>query len=273
MNNKKSLYLRAFKRIPYKIIVIAKYLLSSAKQKSLRLKNIEEIRDKHKGEAIFLVGSGPSLDTYPDDFLKDKISMTLHLAYLKFPDPTYTHIAEADRIQWFMKNRPEFFRAQGLFCNPLFPLVQPHSILKGLDMEPHYFLKYNPRRLNIKNVEKQIKAALTSKNIKYQSNSTCLHTGIWSALILGFKNINLIGCDHSHVSSHQDDTVKHYFSSGYVDDTRARTQGFYEDAYYKMNVFTKEIGNVLKKYNIVINRYLNYEDFQNKTTGKEKYVL
>ena len=249
MNIKKSLYLRALKRIPYRIIVTAKYILSSAILKSLRLKNIEEIRDKHKGEAIFIVGSGPSLDTYPDDFLKDKISMTLHLAYLKFPNPTYTHIAEADRIQWFRKNRPEFFKTKGLYCDPFFPLVRPHSILKGQDTKPHYFLKYDMRRLKLKNVEKQVKAALTGKDIRYLSNSTCLHTGIWSALILGFKNINLIGCDHSHVSSHQDDTVKHYFSSGYVDDTRARTQGFYEDAYYKMNVFTKEIINVLKKYN------------------------
>ena len=104
-------------------------MFSIVTQKSNGLKNIEEIRDKHKGETIFIIGSGPSLETYPEDFLNDKISMTLHLAYLKFPKPTYAHIAEADRIQWLRSNRTEFFKTQGLFCNPFFPLVRPHSIL------------------------------------------------------------------------------------------------------------------------------------------------
>ena len=220
------------------------------------MKNIEEIRDKHKGESLIIVGSGPSLDTYPDNFLDDKISMTLHLAYLKFSNPTYTHIAEADRILWFKKNRPNLFKSKGLYCTPFVPLVHPNSILKEINMESIYFLKYTPIRLKFKNVEKQIMAADTGKNIRYQSNSTCLHTGIWCALILGFTTINLIGCDFSHQEE------KHYSSIANVCDSRARNLSFFENAYYRMNIFTTEIIRILKKHRIVINRYLNYEDYQ-----------
>lgn len=181
---KKRSYLHAFKRIPYRVFKILKYFLSLLAQKSIKMKNIEEIRDKYKGETIFIVGSGPSLDTYPGGFLDDKLAMTLHLAFLKFPNATYSHIAESDRLQWFKKFHPAFLNTQGLYCNPLFPLVSPNSILKNIKMKsPPYLLKYSPKRLKLKNVEKEVAAAYTGKNIRYQSNSTCLHTGIWCAII------------------------------------------------------------------------------------------
>ena len=228
------------------------------KPQSVKLKNIEEIRDKYKGETIFIVGSGPSLDTYPDDFLKDRISMTLHLAYLKFPNPTYAHICESDRIQWLKVNRPEFFQTQGLFCNPFYPLVHPNSILKNCGNKQPYFLAYNPKLLHLKNVEKQVVAALTGKRIKYSSNGTSLHSGIWCALILGFKDINLIGCDLFKEEG------KHYFSLADVGDKRGRTSQFFREAHRRMSIITEEITKECSKYNVTIKRFLNYKDFQNE---------
>lgn len=155
MKTGKRFLLRGIKRLPYRINTIIKYILDNITQRRFRFNNIEEIRDIHNGETIYIVGSGPSLDTYPDSFLEDKISMTLHLSFQKLSNPTYTHIAEADRIEFFKINNPDFFKTQGLFCNPFFPLVHPSTILKdigGIDKSP-YFIKYNPRRLHFSHIK------------------------------------------------------------------------------------------------------------------------
>ena len=255
---KKQYNLYSLVKLSKRIFINIKYIISLLEPKSFKMKNIEEIRDKNKGEAIFLVGSGPSLDTYPDDFLKGKISMTLHLAFLKFSNPTYVHISEADRIKWLKNNRPDFFEIQGLFNNPFYPLVYPNSILKNVGNISPYFLKYNPKRLKIKDVEKQIVSALTGKNIRYSSNGTCLHTGIWCALILGFKEINLIGFDFSESEG------KDYCSLGALGNERVQTKKFLKDAYHRMQVFTEEIIKVCKKFNIIINRFSDYKNYQNR---------
>ncbi|MCK4654819.1 MAG: hypothetical protein KAU01_10285 [Candidatus Cloacimonetes bacterium] len=257
-DNGKKYFQEKIKKNFERIFLNIKFIVSSLEPRKISMKNIEEIRDKNKGDTIFIAGSGPSLDTYPDVFLKSKISMTLHLAFLKFPNPTYVHISEADRIQWLKNNRPDFFEIQGLFNNPFYPLVYPNSILKNVGNISPYFLKYNPKRLKIKDVEKQIISALTGKNIRYSSNGTCLHTGIWCALILGFKEINLIGCDFSESEG------KDYCLLGALGNERVQTKKFLKDAYYRMQVFTEEIIKVCKKYNIIINRFSDYKNYQNR---------
>ena len=80
---KKRFFLRKMKKAPKNIVVVIKYLMSLTKTNVVRLNDIEVIRGKHNGEAVFIVGTGPSLSTYPDAFLDDKISMTLPLAFLR----------------------------------------------------------------------------------------------------------------------------------------------------------------------------------------------
>ncbi|GAH32284.1 unnamed protein product, partial [marine sediment metagenome] len=45
----------------------------------------EDIRDKYKNEEIYIVGRGPSLDDFPDDFFDNKIMITVNDAYLAVP--------------------------------------------------------------------------------------------------------------------------------------------------------------------------------------------
>ena len=71
---------------------------------------ITDLHRKHKNKPIWIAGSGPSLDDYPDNFLDGKIAITLHLAYLKFPDTTYRLANEYDRVNWFKSNRPEYLK-------------------------------------------------------------------------------------------------------------------------------------------------------------------
>ena len=249
--------LYTIKRFPLRIYMTIKYIVSFLKPQHIQMRNIEEIRDKHRDGTIFIIGSGPSLDTYPEDFLEDKKSMTLHLAYNKFSNPTYAHITEIDRIKWFLENKPEIVNTQLLMCNPLFPLANPSYLLKDFTKKPPYFLSYIPKRLHVKKVENLVKAALVGKRLRYSANATCLHNGIWCAIILGFREINLIGCDH------QNNQEKDYCSSAIVIDTRNRSRDFFNDAYHRMRITTDKIIDVCRKYDIKINVITNFEDFLN----------
>ena len=256
-NINKRFYLRAIKRAPYRIYIILKFILYLFWVKKIEKIKIEIIRNRHSGETMYIYGSGPSLDSYPKNFLDGKLSMSLHMAYMKYKNPTYTHITESDRIEWFKENHPDFFNTQGLYCDPLFPLMPLDSILKDIDLKtPPYYLKYNPRALKINNIEKEFKAALLGRDFRYHSNNTCLHAAIWCAIILGFKTIEIIGCDFASKNG------KHYSNDTNVKDTRQRPNEFFENAYIKMNIFTKEIINIAEKYNIEINRYLDYTDYK-----------
>ncbi|GAI04345.1 unnamed protein product, partial [marine sediment metagenome] len=57
------------------------------------LQFIEDCRDRHKGEEIWILGSGSSLDDFPDNFFnpKEKIAIAVKLARVAFPDCTYYH--------------------------------------------------------------------------------------------------------------------------------------------------------------------------------------
>ncbi|HRR03510.1 MAG TPA: hypothetical protein P5286_11480, partial [Treponemataceae bacterium] len=63
---------------------------------SAMIQNVPAILE---GQDVWIVGSDPTLDGYPDDFLKDKTAMTLHLAHLKFPSATIRYTSEYDRSE------------------------------------------------------------------------------------------------------------------------------------------------------------------------------
>ena len=47
--------------------------------------NIRHLKDKHKGETIFVLGSGTQMDMYRPDFFKDRISIGCNFVYHFFP--------------------------------------------------------------------------------------------------------------------------------------------------------------------------------------------
>lgn len=254
---------RSLYRLPYRLGVIVRYLFHLVKYNRFRFKSIESLRGNYKGGTIIIIGSGPSLDTYPTNFIDDKLSMTLHLSYKKFNNPTFSHFTEGDRIPPLIREFPKFFESQAIICNPLFPLDHPAFRLKNainVKYEP-VFINYNPARLHFKEIESQIKAAISLKKFRYQTNATSLHTGIWSAIILGFSTIHLIGCDHGFSVNGSTGEEIHYSSFTDVKDTRQRTVKFLKDNYHRMKVFTEEIIAIAKNYDINIIQHKSYEEY------------
>lgn len=50
---------------------------------------IEDHRGRFQGSEIWVIGTDPNLDCYPDDFFDDKLSITLNHACVAFPNSTY----------------------------------------------------------------------------------------------------------------------------------------------------------------------------------------
>ena len=260
---RKYFILRKIRRSPRRIFIIIKYILSFFNIQKEKYLNIENYRNKYAGKTLFIAGAGPSLASYPDNFFDDKISMALHLAFLKFPNTTFASFTEADRALWLMKNDTRFLNSQIISSSPLFPLVRPFKIFKNQLKVPPIVLPYNPIQLKLNNVRKMIDAALFGKKIKYKTNATCLHNGIWSGLILGFNKIYLIGCDHK-----PDNNNNHYFNTGDKKtekrqnaNDRGWTDKFFNHLCLRQEAFLERIINECKVKKICIKRISNYSEF------------
>ena len=160
------------------------------------MKFITELHNKHLGKEIFIAGSGPSLDGYPDNFLDGKVSFALHLAYLKFPDTTYRYANEQDRIVWFKQHQPEYFNKINIFAFPFYKKTE-REMNSLIDMEKPYFLILRPfPPEDIAVITQMVKDAQNGKRIDFGGHGSCLHACIYTAVMTGAKTINIIGCNH-----------------------------------------------------------------------------
>ena len=172
------------------------------------MKWITEFHQKHLNEPIWIIGSDPSLDTYPDNFLDDKIGMTLHLAYFKFPNATYRYFNELDRITYCLKKDPSILDKTNIFAYPFY--CRKESETKAVTGKDVYFLKlkaFPPRGnrhdilkgLGVKAMIKQVDKAIEGKTIEFGGYWTCLHNAFYTAIMMGGNPINLIGNGHETI--------------------------------------------------------------------------
>lgn len=162
-------------------------------------RRVEDLRNKYKGEEIWVLGCGPSLDEYPDDFFDNKISVACNLSMLAFPNCTYFvnyHTWTTDFIRkYLLKYSPEFadkwilwFQPEDKKWNEWVPQFNPiimDRYRKGCTEE-----KFN----------EAVKAIMDGKPCKYVDNTTIAHVGIQVAAILGARKITLVGCEHKAIA-------------------------------------------------------------------------
>lgn len=160
------------------------------------MKLIEELRDNHKGKTIWIIGTGPSLDEYPDDFFDDKICIGLSYAFVAFPKCTYTmavHQAEPNLIK---EKYPEFLKKCIFALAPkenikIFGLIDP----KNYGKEPYYFNWSGKIDGTEEDFRASLKNIFAGKSTKFAQRGTVLHFAIQSAVLMGAKKIILVGCD------------------------------------------------------------------------------
>jgi hypothetical protein len=189
------------------------------------MKTIDELKDRHKGEDIYVVGSGASLRVFPKNFLEDKITIGLNMAWklapikygitihpdLNIPDfmsgetarPGITWIVKQDKISLLNTEQADYarrnhytFRTEGRTN------AQPPNQPNDAGRFPEWILEHPPGHL--------------------YCWSSISQTAVHMAAIMGAKNIVLVGCDNAAISGNHHGHRQHTRWKGVSPDERYR---------------------------------------------------
>ena len=233
------------------------------------MRYITELHNKHKDEPIWIAGSDPTLDEYPDNFFDDKIGMTVHLAYFKFPNTTYRYFNELDRIKHCLGKDPSILDKTNIFAYPFY--CRKESEVAADTGKDVYFLKlkaFPPRgnRHDILNdvgvnaMIDQVDKAIGGKTIQFGGYWTCLHNAFYTAIMMGGNSINLIGSGHETIKG------KDHFGEldGATKKMRPREPHFSEAGRNEhMKAGTNAIIEGCRRNGITVNWFKNYKETLN----------
>ena len=254
------------------------------------MKWITELHNKHKGKEVWIVGSDPSLETYPDNFLDDKIGITLHLAYLKFPKATYRYFNEKDRFVFLQEKFPEIFDQVNIFGYPFYNRSAAEATKAiGKAWDKGYRLKLKPYPPNgnsgaifndsgVNAMRAMVSDAVKGERLEYGGHGTCLHPCSYVAVMMGAKTINIIGCNFRNIEGKE-----HFGEAHKIDhDMRPGTPSF---TGYRGTRMTRGLMGIIAgciDNNIKVNwiekydqktKQLVYRDSYTKQNGVPKKVL
>jgi len=164
---------------------------------------VEDLRGKHQGEEIWIIGCAPSLDDFPGDFFDDKITIALNWSILAVPGCTYWHGQHQPYRVYLRDEKPEFLSKS--FLPYPFPAIDRPMITKDpveffgdLTSLPIWMRVSGTLKPRKKWFEEAVANNLAGKsNVAYPDHWTVAHTAIQIAAGLGAKRIILVGCEHS----------------------------------------------------------------------------
>lgn len=161
-------------------------------------RSVERLRNKYKGKEIWILGTGPSMDDYPDDFFDDKISIGVKMNVKIFPNCTH-HIASIGQkaVQRFLRGKPEVLKKMILVMRTQ-PPFSPDWVPGKYRKQPVYMWDW---RINVRRpqqaalIPEAIKRISHKQSSAYPHDDNIAHLAIQAAVILGAKKITLVGCE------------------------------------------------------------------------------
>jgi len=159
----------------------------------------ENIRDRYKNEKIFIVGRGPSLDDFPDNFFDNKIMITVNDAYLAVPITENIYISgmHANVLDSLQKTEPELLIHGLAFC----PVDRTHDSRGnpwnqiGRYGEIPIYAKAAIGGQEKERFEESARQIMNHQPAIFRSRGTSSHPAIQAAVVLGAKKVTLVGCD------------------------------------------------------------------------------
>jgi len=224
------------------------------------MKFITELHNKHKGQEIWISGSDPTINTYPDNFLANKLSITLHLAYLKFPNTTYRYFNEKDRFVYLKEKYPEIVNKTNIFGYPFYNCskeVAYKAIGKASKKAYYLNLKPYPPNGNMNDIfsnkgpnamKLMVNDALKGKRMDYGGHGTCLHPCLYAVIMMGCNPINIIGCNFKSIEGKE-----HFGKAHQIDHDMRVIPPFTGDRGIRMTRGLNAIIEGCKENNIVVN--------------------
>lgn len=146
------------------------------------MENISKFKDIHKGEDIYVIGSGPSCDYISKDFFDGKISVGTNQTYRKY-DTTYIVRKEHSLLYKTLNESSSIVLVAKRDCGSGAPLNTTQNINR---------LYYYDHLTNVSKINLD---AFNIKDHLVVSDST-ITSSMHFAYHLGAKNIILVGVDH-----------------------------------------------------------------------------
>jgi GT2 family glycosyltransferase len=155
------------------------------------------IRNRHLGQRCFVLGNGPSLRVADLERMAHEVTFASNKIYLCFGETTW---------------RPTFYSVEDLLvaenCRSEIAAIDrvtkifPHHMLKFLPRQPnHHYARWLPPKDN-RSSYREFSCDLT-KGICW--GSTVTYSMLQMAVHMGFKDIYLLGVDHSYVEPPEKD--------------------------------------------------------------------
>lgn len=246
------------------------------------MKWITELYNKYKNQEIWVVGSDPTLENYPSDFLDGKLSITLHLAYIKFPNTSFHYFNEKDRFVFLKEKYPEILNKTNIFGYPFYNRSKEASDEAiGKANKKAYCLKLKPYPPNgnpsdifndkgLKAMKSMVSDALKGERLDYGGHGTCLHPCMYAVIMMGCNPINIIGCNFKNISGKE-----HFGLANKIDhDMRPATPSF---TGYRGTRMTRGLNAIIsgcEENNIIVNWIENYDKktlYIHKKSEKDRF--
>lgn len=185
------------------------------------MKFIEDVRDRHKGEEIWVIGAGSSVDDYPINFFEDKICIGVNWVFSVFlylgdgiqkfrTRAFYSVHQHREAADWIAKHIPQFLH------NCFFMLSAKRIVVHGWQLlwwedynEDPYYMRMGERgsagvRASHQDFVDTAKCISEGRDCHYFCMGTTLHWAIQAAAVLGAKKIYVVGGESqgAHMRKH-----------------------------------------------------------------------
>jgi len=234
------------------------------------MKLIEDYRDIYKGKEIWILGCGPSLDDYPDDFFNDKITIALNEAFVAFPKCNFIIYVHKCVEVYIKKNRPEFMKKSILILPP--KAISKQLWLTYLDSEEAIYMRWNGNTKCPKtDFEKAAKYIMEKKSCLYPQYGTVAHWGVQAAIIMGARKVTMAGCE-AKAAKHKYHAQNRGMSNIYHEPPQVKTgeYGMPEQTgntpfFQNCRIGTRWLKEVFEPYGIEIMRYFYNKGYEKIT--------
>lgn len=213
------------------------------------MKYLEDLRYKHRGEEIWVIGAGPSLDDYPLNFFKNKICIGVNWVFSVFVDTGdglakfnsrafYSVHSHGEPARWIARHIPHFLTNCFLISHP-----PSHRMYRGryyccpgdFNEDPYWIRNsYLVRDVKASDADFQAMVACIMakrEDCRYVCRGTTLHWAIEVAAVLGAKKICVtgvggVGYMHKHGSKYQQVPSYKFSHAHWQEGTKALAQAF-----------------------------------------------
>lgn len=161
---------------------------------------LRDLRDVYSGQEIYIVGSGPTSNVFPMDFLADKICMSLNDSYKIHP--AISPIALMHHQTYCREGNTVEAPLHKNFSGIKYPVVKGTGKHRAEDVDwdnPFfYFYDWN------QNIDQIYELTKSTDHLFYTPEGCSLHAALQLAWIMGARTIYTIGCDSTTLGG------KHY---------------------------------------------------------------